>query len=108
TKREEEEVEEGYKQKRDGPFDPPPPCLRASPSSCFGKSMRLVLGNYFVEFEDREEHRDHDAADDHAQENDQHRLNQRGKGVEHRCAFFVPQIGHFLKHLVYLAATFSG
>src|SRR5205807_5547130 len=27
------------KQKRDGPFDPPPPCLRASPSSCLGKSM---------------------------------------------------------------------
>ena len=36
------------------------------------KSVALVLRNYFVQLEDRQEHRDHNSADDHAEENDQH------------------------------------
>src|SRR5438128_11511122 len=70
--------------------------------------MRLVLGNYFVEFEDGQEHRDHDAADDHAQENDQHWLDQRGEGVKHCLDFFVPEIGHFLEHIVDFSGGFTG
>src|SRR5215472_15529313 len=55
------------KQKRDGPFGPPLPAYELLLSSCFGKSMcGLVLGDHFVEFEDGQEHGDHDAADDHA------------------------------------------
>src|SRR5260370_13439504 len=67
----------------------------------------IVLRHDLVEFEDGQEHGDHDPADDHAQENDQHRLNQRGEGVEHRFDFFVPEIGHFLEHVVDLAGGFT-
>ena len=45
----------------------PLPAYELLLSSCFGKSMcGLVLGDHFVEFEDGQEHGDHDAADDHA------------------------------------------
>src|SRR5438874_8249872 len=49
------------KGERGRPFDLPPPCLRASPSSFFGKSVSgIVLGYDLVQFEDWQEHRDHD------------------------------------------------
>ena len=46
-------------------------------------SLAFALRNYFVQLEDRQEHRDHDAAHDHSKEHDQKWLDQRGHRVEH-------------------------
>ncbi len=56
-------------------------------------SVALGLRDNFVQLEDRQEHRDHDSADDYAEENDQEWFNQRSECVQHRFNFFVPEIG---------------
>src|SRR5262249_53491153 len=87
----------------------PLPAYELLLSSLFGKLVGgLILRYDLVQLEDRQEHRDHDAADDHAEENDQHRFNQRCQRVEHRLDFFVPEIGHFLEHVVDLTGSFAG
>src|SRR6185312_15620126 len=66
-----------------------------------------ALRNYFVQLEDRQEHRDHDTAHNHAEKNDQHRFDQRGERIEHRFDFFVPEVGHFFQHAVDSAGGFT-
>src|SRR6202048_3659893 len=56
---------------------------------CF--SLALALRNDFVQFENRQEHRDHDSADDDAEEHDQHRLDQGRERIEHGLDFFAPE-----------------
>ena len=50
-------------------------------------SVALVLRDNFVQLEDRQEHRDHDSADDYPEENDQEWFNQRSQCVQHRFNF---------------------
>jgi hypothetical protein len=40
-----------------------------------GFSLAFALRNYFVQFEDWQEHRDHNSANDHSEEHNQNRLN---------------------------------
>src|SRR5207302_3329444 len=70
-------------------------------------SLAFALRNYFVEFEDRQEHRDNDAADNHTQEHDQHWFDQRGKSIEQGFDFFVPEISHFLEHGIDFTGSFT-
>jgi len=78
-----------------------PPFRRAA------SPLAFALRNYFVQLEDRQEHRDHDSADDHAEKNDQHRLDQRGERIEQGFDFFVPEVGHLFQHGVDAARGFA-
>ena len=70
-------------------------------------SVALALRDYFVQLEDRQEHRNHDAADDDAKKNDQEWFDQRSEGVEHRFDFFVPEIRHLFQHRVDFTRSFT-
>jgi hypothetical protein len=51
--------------------------VHSSSSVELGLSLAFALRNYFVQLEDWQEHRNHNAANDHSKEYDQERLNQR-------------------------------
>ena len=48
--------------------------LAINPSPFCELFLPVILRNYFVQFEDRQEHRDHDSTYDHAKKNNQQRL----------------------------------
>src|SRR5436189_478139 len=82
--------------------------LRSAPFlSTSSFSLAFALRNYFVQFENRQEHGDDDSAHDDAEKTDQQRFDQRRKRIQHGFDFFVPEIGHFFEHSVDLTGCFT-
>ena len=67
----EHDYEHEEENKEGSPCEPPSVFRTATFSLGFA-----ALRNYFVQLEDRQKHRDHDPAHDHAEKNNQHRFDE--------------------------------
>src|ERR1017187_2978123 len=60
------------------------------------------------EIEDRQEHANDHAADDHSQEDNQHGFKERHEAGERGFNFFVEKVRDALEHVVNVAGLFAG
>src|SRR5581483_11070594 len=61
-----------------------------------------------AEVENRQIHTNDHAADDDAEENDEHRFEQRHQTRKRGLDFFIQKIGHAFEHVVNVAGLFTG
>src|SRR3569833_232502 len=66
------------------------------------------MADDFAEFEDRQEHTNHHAANDDAEEHDQDGFDHRGQSRQDGFDFFVEEIRNAFEHVIDFAGLFTG